>query len=130
MTIEPIETVASGAGASAHSPDDAVSLDIAAQPDVLWRMVSDIRNMGRCSPETFSTRWLRGATGPVPGARFPAWTKWYMFFWATNSVIEVAEPGREFAFSTVVWGKKRPRWAYMFEPLSDGAGAPRARTLS
>ena len=129
MTIETIETVASGAGASAHSPDDAVSLDIAAQPDVLWRMVSDIRNMGRWSPETFSTRWLRAATGPVPGARFRGWNKWHMFFWATNSVIEVAEPGREFAFSTVVWGKKRTRWAYMFEPLSDGTRVTETRTV-
>src|ERR1700730_18953969 len=109
MTIESIETVAAGAGASAATPNDAVSLDIAAPPDVLWRMVSDIRNMGRWSPETFSTRWLRGVRGPAPGARFRGWNKWHAFLWATNSEIEVAEAGREVAFSTVLSGRQRPR---------------------
>ena len=129
MTIESIETVAAGAGASAATPNDAVSLDIAAPPDVLWRLVSDIRNMGRWSPETFSTRWLRGATGPAPGARFRGWNKWHMFVWASNSEIEVADPGKEFSFSTVVWGKKRTRWAYMFEPLSAGTRVTETRTV-
>lgn len=129
MTIESLETVVAGAGAPAHHPNDAVSLDIAAPADVLWRMVSDIRNMGRWSPETFSTRWLRGATGPAPGARFRGWNKWRMFYWATNSEIDVAEPGREFAFSTVVWGKKRTRWAYVFEPLVDGTRVTETRTV-
>ena len=108
--------------------DDVVTLQIAAPPQQLWEMVSDIRNIGRWSPETFHTRWLGGATQPVAGARFRGWNKWRIFYWATNSVIEAADPGREFTFCTVVWGKKRTRWSYTFEPVSGGTRVTETRT--
>lgn len=62
---------------SAQTPNDAVVLDIAAPPARVWDLVSDVRNMGRWSPETFSTRWLRGAMLPEPGARFRGWNRWH-----------------------------------------------------
>jgi uncharacterized protein YndB with AHSA1/START domain len=111
------------------TPADEVSLEIAAPPERVWELVSDIRNMGRWSPETFHTHWLRGATGPVPGARFLGWNKWKILYWATRSVVEVADRGREFTFSTIVWGKKRTRWSYVFEPAGGGTRVTESRTV-
>jgi Polyketide cyclase / dehydrase and lipid transport len=109
-------------------PADVVSLDVAAPADRVWGLVSDIRNMGRWSPETFSTRWLRGARGPAPGARFRGWNRWRFFYWATNSVVDVADPGREFTFTTVVWGKRRTQWSYRFEGVNGGTRVTELRT--
>src|SRR5579864_4500385 len=92
-------------------------------------MVSDIRNMGRWSPETFRTRWLGGARKAAPGARFRGWNRWRFFYWATNSVVDVAEPGREFTFTTVVWGKRRTRWSYLFEAGGTGTRVTETRTV-
>ena len=36
----------------------------------VWELVSDVRNTGRFSPETFDAEWLDGATEPAVGARF------------------------------------------------------------
>lgn len=120
--------VASAPNRIARAPDDSVSIDIAAPPERVWALVSDIRNMGRWSPETFHTRWLRGANAPVPGARFRGWNRWHHIYWATNAVVEAAEPGREFSFTTVVWGKKRTNWAYRFEVAGSGTRVTEART--
>ncbi|WP_430331457.1 SRPBCC family protein [Rhodococcus sp. ACT016] len=48
----------------------SVSKVIAAQPRTLYALISDITRMVDYSPETVSTRWLGGATGPHVGARF------------------------------------------------------------
>ena len=49
---------------------DSVTLQMAASPEAVWELVSDITNTGKFSPETFEAEWLGGADGPVVGARF------------------------------------------------------------
>lgn len=110
------------------TPDDVATVEVAAPPAKLWDMVSDIRNMGRWSPETFRTRWLGGSRMAAPGARFRGWNRWHFFYWATNSVVDVAEPGREFTFTTLVWGKRRTRWSYRFEAVDTGTRVTETRT--
>ena len=51
---------------------DEVSVDIAAPPERVYELVSDIRRMGEWSPECKRCSWARGATGPAVGARFKA----------------------------------------------------------
>lgn len=57
---------------SKRIPHDAVTVEIAAAPDKVYAMVSDITRMGEWSPECVSCRWAKGATGPAVGARFKA----------------------------------------------------------
>ena len=38
----------------------------------VWALVSDVPAIGRWSPECLGARWLDGATGAEPGARFTA----------------------------------------------------------
>ncbi len=51
---------------------DSVSIDIAAPPEKVYALVSDITRMGEWSPECRSCRWADEATGPTVGARFKA----------------------------------------------------------
>ena len=50
-------------------PHDEVSTEIAAAPETVYALVSDITRMGEWSPETVRAVWTRGATGPAVGAR-------------------------------------------------------------
>ena len=81
-------------------PHDEVTTEIAAAPQAVYALVSDITRMGEWSPETVRAVWIKGASGPAVGARFKAWNKgrrgpaW--FNWPT---VTVADEGREFAFN-------------------------------
>ncbi|MEY3619020.1 MAG: hypothetical protein RL726_1718, partial [Actinomycetota bacterium] len=50
--------------------DVVVSKEIAASPEVVWEMVSDLTRMGEWSPENKGGEWIKGATGPAVGASF------------------------------------------------------------
>ena len=94
----------------------------------MYALVSDITNMPRWSPETYRARWVGGATGPKPGARFKGTNRYGPLRWSTNVEIEVADPGREFTFVTVITGRRRTRWSYLFEPFEDGTKVTETRT--
>lgn len=96
---------------------DAVTVRIAATPEHVYSIVSDVTQMGRLSPECTGGRWLGGATGPVVGARFRGTNKRGWVRWATTNEVVAAEPGREFAFETKQSGI---RWSYSFERDGDG----------
>jgi len=101
---------------TAQSPD-AVSLRIAAPPERIYAIVTDIVQMGRLSPECTGGRWLGGATGPAVGAKFKGTNKRGVARWSTTNKVVAAEPGREFAFETQQSGV---RWTYRFGPDGDG----------
>jgi hypothetical protein len=67
-------------------------------------------------------RWSDGTTGPVPGARFRGRNRWGLFAWSRTCVVEQAEPGRRFVFSTVPdrFAPDSTRWAYTFEEAPGG----------
>src|SRR5438105_7799336 len=101
---------------------DSVTVHMAAPPDRIWDLVSDVTKIGRYSPETFEAEWLEGATGPLVGARFRGHVKRNgrgPTYWTTCTVI-ASEPGREFAFG--VGGSDKPLsvWRYRLEPQGDG----------
>ena len=90
---------------------------IGAPPERIYGIVSDITQMGRLSPQCTGGRWLGGATGPAPGARFIGWNKRGWFRWFTTNKVTTADPGRAFAFDTQQSGT---RWSYRMEPDGDG----------
>jgi uncharacterized protein YndB with AHSA1/START domain len=127
MAIDAADRV-SPAVSSDGPPVDVVSLQIAASPERLWELVSDVRNMSRWSPETFKARWIDGATGPTVGARFKGYNRWHAIVWSTTVEVEVADPGREFTFAVIMGGKRRTKWSYTFEPGDGGTLVTEART--
>ena len=73
---------------------DEVRLSIDASPEWLYDLVSDVPRTPEWSPEVASCRWLDGAAGAAPGARFTARNKKKWFAWSNRPVVETAERGR------------------------------------
>ena len=91
--------------APASAPADQTSLRIAASPQRIYDLVTDVAGMGRLSPECTGGRWLDGATGPAVGARFKGSNKRGFVRWSTTNTVVAAEPGVVFSFETGDSGK-------------------------
>lgn len=90
---------------------------IAASPQALYAMVSDVTRMGEWSPVTTSCWWDEG-DGPAAGAWFTGHNEAPgRDPWETRCQVAVAEPGREFAF---IVGGAWVRWGYAFAPVPGG----------
>jgi uncharacterized protein YndB with AHSA1/START domain len=98
-------------------PVDEASIDIAAPPERVWDLLTDVTSMGRWSPECYSCRWVDGATGPAVGARFTGRNKRGLLRWSTTSTVRVADQPRHFAWEV---DRSGMRWGYRFDPVDDG----------
>lgn len=101
---------------------ESVTVHMEAPAEEIWRLVSDVRNTGRFSPETFDAEWLDGATGPDVGVRFRGHVKRNEIgpvYWTTCR-ITACEPGREFGFQVLVGDTPVNNWHYQFDPASSG----------
>ena len=101
---------------------DSVTVHMAAPPERVWELVSDITRIGDFSPETFEAEWLDGATGPAVGAKFRGHVKRNgkgPIYW-TTCVVTASEPGRSFAFGVGTPEKPLNVWSYALEPNGDG----------
>jgi hypothetical protein len=96
------------------------STAVAAAPDDVYELVADLTRMGEWSPETTNVRWLGGATGPSPGARFRGSNRHSVWRWQTLCTVVTAEPGRELSWRASLLGMPVSDWLYTFE--SDGRG--------
>lgn len=95
---------------------------MAAPPEKIWDLVSDVTKIGRYSPETFEAEWLEGATGPAVGAKFRGHVKRNgkgPIYW-TTCVVTASDPGREFAFGVGPADKPLNVWGYVLEAKGDG----------
>jgi uncharacterized protein YndB with AHSA1/START domain len=100
---------------------DEVSVDVAADPQQVYALVSDITRMGEWSPECIRCTWAKGATGAAVGARFKAKNKGKRGpAWFNMAEVTVAEPGREFAFNRSGPGIGSYTWRYTFVPTETG----------
>jgi hypothetical protein len=101
----------------------SVTVHFTAPAAEVWDLVSDVTRIGEFSPETFEARWLDGATGPRPGARFRGHVRRNgrgPVYWTTCTVT-VSDPGREFAFAVSGPGETIVNtWRYRLESREDG----------
>jgi uncharacterized protein YndB with AHSA1/START domain len=105
----------------ARKSHDSVSVDIAATPERVYELVSDITRMGEWSPECVRCTWAGGATGPVVGARFKAKNRGHRGpAWFNTPEVTVAEPGQEFAFNRSGLGIGSYTWRYALERTDVG----------
>lgn len=96
------------------------SIVIAASPERVWALVSDVTRMGEWSPENVGGRWLDGATGPAAGARFRGTNRRGKRTWSTTCHVLVADPGRELVFATGSAARPQTVWRYQMEPVPEG----------
>lgn len=99
----------------------SVTVNMAAPPERVWELVSDVTQIGRYSPETFEAVWIDGATGPAVGAKFRGHVRRNErgpVYWTTCTVVE-SEPGREFAFGVGNGDTPLNVWRYRLKPVGD-----------
>ncbi|MEU8758817.1 SRPBCC family protein [Streptomyces sp. NPDC048659] len=109
---------------------------VGASPARVYALVSELRNMGRWSPECRAV-WVRPGAGA--GARFVGFNRRGPFVWFTVGRVVEAVPEREFVFDVGVFGLPIARWGYRFEAAGEGtlvtefwedlrSGGPRGRS--
>ncbi|WNV75505.1 SRPBCC family protein [Geodermatophilus sp. DSM 44513] len=94
----------------------AASVVVAASPEEVYDLVSDVTRTGEWSPVCRSCWWDEGATGAV-GDWFTGRNETPDRTWETRSQVVTADRGREFAW---VVGGTLVRWAFTMEPVESG----------
>ncbi|WP_312855798.1 SRPBCC family protein [Nocardioides stalactiti] len=104
-----------------------VTMSIAAPPEKVWDLVSDVTRIGEFSPETFEAQWTHGATGPAVGARFKGHVKRNGVgptYWSPCTVTKCVEPGSDgsgvFEFAVGLDGSAWTNWGYQLTPEGEG----------
>lgn len=92
------------------------SIDIAATPEVVYALVTDVPRTGEWSPVCTGCWWDEGA-GPQVGAWFTGRNELDGRVWETRSQVEAAEPDRRFGWLV---GGNLIRWTYDLEPTGTG----------
>ena len=86
------------------------SVDIAASPEVVYDLVSDITRTGEWSPECRSCEWV-DEPGQV-GSRFKGHNRSGLARWTTTAKVITAERPTTFRFATLFKDADSTRWTY------------------
>ena len=100
----------------------SVTVRMAASPEIVWDLVSDVTRIGEFSPETFEAVWLGGATGPAVGAKFKGHVKRNGVgptYW-TVCQVTACVPGEHFEFAVIFHGETANRWGYRLKAVDGG----------
>ena len=103
--------------------EDSVELEMEADADVLYGMVSDLPRIGEWSPECESVEWEGDISVPVVGTTFVghnAVGPGRRIRYSRHGTVLAADPGREFTFITDEGGRPSTAWRYQFESAGDG----------
>lgn len=92
---------------------------MAASPETIWALVSDLPRMAEWSPESTGGRWLPGS-GPRVGGRFVGRNRTGRRRWTTLTTVTIAVPGRRFAFRVTAPVVPIAEWGYLIEPTDGG----------
>ena len=98
------------------------SITIAAPPEQLYAIVSDVTRIGELSPVCAEGKFADAAAEAKVGGWFTGHNKIGEFTWDTQCRIDAADPGREFTFTNcgANGDVELVRWGYRFEPDGDG----------
>lgn len=97
------------------------TVDIAAAPDVVWRILTDVTRVSEWSHECRKVRWLDGATRGGVGVRFRGANEAGKFNWSRVCTITRFDQAAEFAFSTDggIYGDNT-LWSFRLEAIPSG----------
>jgi polyketide cyclase/dehydrase/lipid transport protein len=97
------------------------SIRVAAEPEAVYHLVSDLPRMGEWSPECYRCQWLGDMQVAVPGAKFKGYNRRGMRRWTTHGTIATAEAGKELSFDVhSVLDLPVARWTYRITPEAEG----------
>jgi uncharacterized protein YndB with AHSA1/START domain len=96
-------------------------LTISAEPDRLFRLISDPPTMAGFAEETVAATWIGAATSAAPGVRFKGYNRRGRRRWHTICEVVEMEPGRRFAYHVdTPFRVPVSRWQYDIAPSGDG----------
>ena len=106
-------------------PTVAVTRRIAASPDDVWPLVSDINLPARFSSEFTGAEWVGAASGAEPAVWLGACFEGHNHHdaigsWTTTSTVVECEPGRTFAWAVGDVDNPSATWRFDLEPDGDG----------
>lgn len=102
----------------------SATVEMAATPDEVWKIVSDVRRMPQFSPELQKVILVGNAGGA--GQRLIGLNKRKWLWWPTTSKVIRFEPNREIAWHTRESGAT---WTYRIEPTATGSSVTARRDL-
>ncbi|MEG3586152.1 MAG: SRPBCC family protein [Actinomycetota bacterium] len=94
--------------------------EIAASPNEVWDLITDLPNMGRWSPENDGGKWIKGSSGPELGAKFSGENSWEGKSWKAPVTITEFDAPRRFAFEMRVRPIGGADWSFDIEPTPGG----------
>jgi len=97
-----------------------VEVDIDAEPEHVYDLLSTVTRMGEWSPECVACRWLGSDTQAHEGARFRGSSRNGWHRWSTTSTVTVAERGRVFSFDVAYLRMPVATWRYDVRPNGHG----------
>jgi hypothetical protein len=100
------------------SPIVEVSVEVAATPEELWPLVTDINLPARFQDEFRGGEWIDD--GPALGARFVGSNRRQGHDWETTSWVVVHDPFREFGWAVSDPDDPGATWTYRLEPSPAG----------
>ena len=103
----------------ADEPGTWAEIDIAAPPERVWSLVTDINLPARFSDEFEGAAWV--GEGPAVGASFMGRNRHPAIGeWEVASFVDVYEEGRRFGWATVDASNPGSRWRFDLESHGDG----------
>ncbi|OBB91357.1 cyclase [Mycobacterium sp. 852002-40037_SCH5390672] len=105
----------------ADTPTVEASTWIAADPDRVWSLVSDIELMPAFSSELKDVEWAEGSAGPRVGARFVGHNEHDAFGqWSTTSQIVACDQPHEFTWAVGEPDNPAAMWRFRLAPRDGG----------
>ena len=95
------------------------SVEIAAAPQTVYALVSDLTRMGEWSPENLGGSWVGEGGGQV-GDWFEGHNEAPGRAWTRRSQVAVADSPQEFTFVTGGIEANCTWWSYVLEPIASG----------
>jgi uncharacterized protein YndB with AHSA1/START domain len=92
---------------------------IAASPETVYALVSDLTRMGEWSPEATGGEWV-GGPGPAVGVKFKGTNAHGGKKWKTVVKVTDARSPSRFAFANGVGPVVVAEWIYEIAPVADG----------
>ena len=99
-----------------------VEVVVEADPEAVWAVLADVPRVGEWSSECRGARWLDGADGAVPGARFRGANRVRWSRWSRTCEVVSADPPRELVWRTLPTFVFRDSvvWRTTLEPADRG----------
>jgi uncharacterized protein YndB with AHSA1/START domain len=105
----------------ADTPTVEVQTWVAAPPERVWPLVTDVDAMPTMSSELQAVEWLDGATAPSPGCRFRGYSRHDAIGeWNTVSTVTTWSEPEEFGWAVGDPDAPAARWRFTLEPADGG----------